>query len=404
MKFMIKRLLTADRIFTISISLLVLLLLFMPTGFSSNAYPDSTRAQALILDVDNSNVYSSGGVILQGNQVCKIKILNSKFKGQEFEAYNRFIGKLEFDKVFSAGDRALVVIDHPDDSIKHVNIIDHYRINLQLILLGAFMVLLIAFASWTGAKAILSFLLTIMMIWKILIPAFLKGLNPIFVSLFIVIILTIAIITLVSGVNRKSLAAILGALSGSILTCILAIIFGRLFKIHGAILPFSESLLYSGYAHLNLTDIFISGIFIASAGAVMDVAMDISASIYEIVINNPQISMKNAVKSGFAIGKAVIGTMTTTLLLAYSGGYIALMMVFMAQGTPIINILNLKYVSAEILHTIVGSFGLVTVAPFTAIVASFLFTEKEEIENNKIIIGSEQTFDPHDLSQSATRT
>jgi uncharacterized membrane protein len=67
-----------------------------------------------------------------------------------------------------------------------------------------------------------------------------------------------------------------------------------------------------------------------------------------------------------------MGTMTTTLLLAYSGGYIALLLVFMAQGTPIINILNLKYVSAEILHTIVGSFGLVTVAPLTALISGTL--------------------------------
>ena len=67
-----------------------------------------------------------------------------------------------------------------------------------------------------------------------------------------------------------------------------------------------------------------------------------------------------------------MGTMTTTLLLAYSGGYVALLMVFMAQGTPVWNILNYKYVASEIVHTIVGSFGLVTVAPFTALTSGFL--------------------------------
>ena len=69
--------------------------------------------------------------------------------------------------------------------------------------------------------------------------------------------------------------------------------------------------------------------------------------------------------------------MTTTLLLAYSGGYIALLMTFMAQGTPIENILNYKYVSAEILDTIVGSFGLVTVAPFTALTSAVLLTGRK---------------------------
>jgi uncharacterized membrane protein len=372
---MIKNLFTPNRAFTLLVSALILLLFWLPTGFPSNVYPNSTRSEALVLKVDNSQVRSAGGVILQGTQVCTVRILNGKFKGQEFNAFNRFTGKLEFDKVFTENDHALVVIDYLNNHIQHVNIIDHYRINLQAILFGAFVLFLIAFAGWTGCKAILSFVLTVLMIWKILIPSLLKGWNPIKISLLVVVALTIAIITLVSGINRKSLAAILGSFSGSMLTCVLAIAFGKAFKIHGAVLPFSESLLYSGYAHLNLTDIFISGIFIASSGALMDVAMDISASIHELVLNNPSISTKAAMKSGFSIGRAVIGTMTTTLLLAYSGGYVALMMVFMAQGTPMINIMNLKYVSSEILHTLVGSFGLVTVAPLTAVLSSVLFTQ-----------------------------
>lgn len=77
------------------------------------------------------------------------------------------------------------------------------------------------------------------------------------------------------------------------------------------------------------------------------------------------------------MGRAAMGTMTTTLLLAYSGGYISLLMVFMAQGTPVDHILNYKYVAAEVLDTVVGSFGLVTVAPFTALMAGMLLTGKK---------------------------
>ncbi|HBB28875.1 MAG TPA: hypothetical protein DC000_06465 [Clostridiales bacterium] len=103
-----------------------------------------------------------------------------------------------------------------------------------------------------------------------------------------------------------------------------------------------------------------------SSGAVMDLAVDITSAVSEVVEKKPDTKLE-AIKSGISVGRNVMGTMTTTLLLAYSGGYIGLIMVFMVQGTPIINILNLNYVSSEILHTIIGSFGLVTVAPFTAI-------------------------------------
>ena len=212
------------------------------------------------------------------------------------------------------------------------------------------------------------------MIWKFLIPLLLKGWNPIIISLFFVVTVTVVVLLLVGGLNRKSLAAIIGSISGTVLTAIMAITFGSLFNIHGAVLPHSESLLYAGYAHLNLTEVLIAVVFIASAGALMDVAIDIAAAVNEVVEKNPDISAAEAIRSGFNVGRAVVGTMTTTLLFAYTGGYIALLMVFMAQGTPVINIINLKYVSKEIMHTVVGSFGLVAVAPFTAIAAGILLT------------------------------
>lgn len=366
-----------DIVFVVVISIIATALSFMPSGHETKMYPNSARAEALVISTDESTVYNTG-IIIQGEQVCQVKILNGAFKGQEAKAVNRLIGKLEMDKMFKPGDRALVVIDFSGNKIKFINIIDHYRINLEVLLFLAFIILLVIFAGWTGVKALLSFVVTVLMIWKFLIPLFLKGLNPILVALVMIIFLTVVIVFLAGGLTRRSVVAVLGSLSGSVLTCILALVFGRSFKIHGAVLPFSESLLYSGYANLNLTDIFIAGIFIASSGALMDLAMDISAAISELVEKNPGISVKEKIKSGFAIGKAVIGTMTTTLLLAYSGGYIALLMVFMAQGTPVVNILNLKYVASEILHTLVGSFGLVTVAPFTAILAGFLITDTQE--------------------------
>lgn len=380
MKAILSRLLNADFInknyYVLIILLITCILFFLPTGFGTNLYPNSTRAKAQVMSVDNSTM-SQVGIVRHGEQVCSVKILNGRFKGQEARSVNRLMGQLEFDKVFQPGDKALVVIDYTGGTINFVNIIDHYRINLEFILFAAFILLLVIFAGWTGLKSVISFIFTVLMIWKILIPAFLRGYNPIAVAFLIVTIITVTTILLVTGYNRKSLVAILGSVSGSLVTCILAVIFTSGFKIHGAVLSFSETLLYSGYSNLNLTQVFIASIFLASTGALMDVAVDISASVHELVEKKPDITAKEATKSGFTIGRAVLGTMSTTLLLAYSGSYIGMLMVFMAQGTPTINILNLKYVSSEILHTIVGSFGLVAVAPLTAILAGIFFTRNK---------------------------
>jgi uncharacterized membrane protein len=105
----------------------------------------------------------------------------------------------------------------------------------------------------------------------------------------------------------------------------------------------------------------------------MDLAMDISASMHEIAEKKPEIGFVEHVASGMAIGRSVIGTMTTTLLLAYSGSYIALLMLFMGLGVPLPTILNKNFVAAEVVNTIVGSFGLVTVAPFTALTGGLIY-------------------------------
>lgn len=378
------KLINSTAVFALLVLLVIAVLFLIPTGFEREINANGTQAKVQILEADNSAVQSSG-LIKHGTQVCNVKILSGRFKGEETTAVNELIGKLEMDKIFVPGDMAFASIDIQDNKIHFVTLIDHYRIGLEILLFAAFILLLVLFAGWTGVRAVLSFAFTVLMIWKVLVPLFLKGYNPIILSLMVVAVLTTITILLVSGFGLKSYIAIAGSLSGSLLTSILAVIFGKSFKVHGAVLQFSETLLYSGFQNLSLTDIFIAGIFISSAGALMDLAMDISAAVHEIVEKNPAITAKEAIKSGFTIGRAVLGTMTTTLLLAYSGGYVALLMVFMSLDTPITNILNLKYVSGEILNTIVGSFGLVTVAPFTAILAGIFFTKpaQEKISREK---------------------
>lgn len=357
--------------------ILFIALLIIPTGYEGAViYKGTDRCAARVLSVYNDNIIDTG-LIRSGEQDCEIELLGGRFKGQVTTGYNMLNGSLESDKIFAPGDKALVVIDYKGDEILSVNMIDHYRINYEAILAACFVLFLVAFAGKTGIRAVLSFVITVLMIWKVLVPLYLNGFDPIITGFLITVALTVIIISLVYGFESKTLSAASGATLGLLVTAILGIIFTTGFKIHGAIMPNSESLLYSGYQNLNLTKIYMASIFIGSSGAVMDLAVDITSAVNEVIEKKPTISAKEAALSGMNVGRAAMGTMTTTLLLAYSGGYIALLMVFMAQGTPIYNILNYKYVSAEIIDTIVGSFGLVSVAPFTAVMSGILLTRKK---------------------------
>ena len=352
-------------------------LILLPTGYEGAlTYQNAERVKAEVLSTDESDVFDTG-LLRTGEQRCVIRILEGRFEGQEVEAVNRLSGSLEQDKLFAIGDVAFVAASHKDGAITYVSMTDHYRMDKEALLAGIFLLLLVAFAGRTGLRAILSFAVTVLMMWKVLVPCLLKGYNPVLAALGLVAVLIGLTLSLIYGWDKRCLAAASGALLGVAVTAVLGAVFTDVFQIHGAVMESSESLLYAGYQYLDLTQIFVASIFMGSAGAVMDLSVDICSAVHEVVEKKPGISAREAVFSGFAVGRAACGTTTTTLLLAYSGSYIALLMVFMAQGTPIEFMLNYKYVAAEIIHTIVGSFGLVTVAPLTAITSGLLFTRNK---------------------------
>lgn len=357
--------------------LMILILMFIPTGYeNAEIYTEAVRCKVEVLSTDESAIYASG-LIQSGEQTCELEIINGRFKGEKLTGVNMLSGSLESDKIYEVGDRALAVISMDSEgNPTKVTMSDYYRLDKEMILAAIFTVFLILIAGMNGFRAIFSFVITVLTIWKILVPMYLKGYNPIPAGLLITAILTAMIIYFVYGWDIKTLSAVSGSMLGTVTTCVMGMTFTNIFKIHGAVMANSESLLYAGYQDLNLTRIFMSSIFIGASGAMMDLAVDITSAVNEVIEKKPSMNWKEAFVSGMNVGRAAMGTMTTTLLLAYSGGCVALLMVFMAQGTPVLHILNYKYVAAEILDTMVGSFGLVTVAPFTAITASILLTKR----------------------------
>lgn len=367
-----------DIVFVVLTALATIALFFTPTGFEGRfGTYESERVKARIVETNNANIKSIGPVKV-GEQQLVIRILNGRFKGTMLDSHNNLVGKLELDKFFVPGDTAFVVLDlkNGGKDIAYANVLDHYRLDATLLLCCLFGICLIAFAGWIGVKSLLSFVFSGFAIVKILLPAILRGWDPIWMTLCLVALLTAISLFLVGGFTRKGSAAFIGSMGGVALTSILASIFTYIFKIHGAVRPFTESLLYSGFDGLDLSKLFIAGIFLASSGAVMDLAMDISAAMHEVVEKNSGITRRDLLLSGLSVGRSVVGTQTTTLLFAYTGGYTALIMTFIAQGVPFENVVNMVFVSAELVHTMVGSFGLVLVAPATAIAGSVIFRRR----------------------------
>ncbi len=339
---------------------------------------EGSKEKAVVLAVDDSNLRSYGN-LHQGTQLLQVRILSGGYRDRLFPAVNELRANMELDKVFAAGDVILVgILDGAIPGETVVNAQDYYRIDNTLLLFGLFAVLLMIFGGFVGINALLSFVFSCLAVWKVVVPLALLGWEPVSLIFGAVVVLSVVIILLVAGLNRKGLSALAGTLLGVGVSAVMAWIFAAVFRINGAVMPYSQTLLFSGYEFISLPSIFVGGVFLSASGAVMDLAMDVASGIDEIKLRRPELGAKELFLSGIRIGRSVVGTMTTTLLLAYSGGYLTLMMVFAAQGISPVDFINNPHVASEVVKTLVGSFGLVLVAPFTALAGAIFYGKKQE--------------------------
>jgi uncharacterized membrane protein len=367
----------ADIAFTIVALVATIILAVIPTGYEKKS-DTALRVKVLVLSTQDEEVHNYG-VVMQGEQTARVRVLGGKYLGQELEAVNILYGKPEMDKMYRPGDRVLAVIDLAENGGKPVavTLTDHYRLDWEFGLIAVFFFLLLLFGGWTGLKSGVSFAFSAIAIWKLLIPALLAGTSPIVASLGTVTILTAVIVFLVAGFTTTGLAAFLGSLLGMAASAILALLVSGPYNLNGSVRPFSETLRFGGFEHLDITQLFLAGTILASSGALMDLAIDISAALEEVHIKRPDLSFKALALSGLSVSRKVTSTMFTTLILAYTGSYTSLLMVFMAQGVPMANFFNISYVSSEIFQTMIGTFGLLSIAPLTALIGAALFTRKK---------------------------
>ena len=199
----------------------IIVLVFVPTGFENKLiYQGTERVPAKVISVDDSMIIDTG-LVRSGDQNCEIEFLDGQFKGQQYTAVNMLTGSLEIDKVFQPGDTAYVRISHRDGEILSVSMTDHYRLPWEILLVAIFIAVLIFFAGQTGLRAVLSFILTILLIWKVVVPLYLNSVSPIISGIVIISVLSVIIVSLVYGFDRRALSSSLGIIIGLAFTAVL---------------------------------------------------------------------------------------------------------------------------------------------------------------------------------------
>lgn len=359
---------------------LISIVLLLTGYFYSNTLQYETTGEAeqltraIVLDTKEVTDTENGEYFPDERQWdVKLRITKGAYEGREFLTEHYAGLNPAFDFSVLPGDEVIVGLETEDFVLKEVYIAGPAREKYLYYLFAFFVLMILIIGAKQGLKTVLSLVVTGWAVLKILLPGILAGINPILITVVVCTGITIVTHMLISGFNKKSLAAITGTMIGVVLGGALANYVIALTRVNG--LGTEEArLFFFSFAEgkLDFAGILFAGIVIGSLGAVMDVGMSIASSINEIYCVHPGLSFGQLVKSGLNIGRDIIGTMSNTLILAYTGGSISLMLLLLANDVPYLKYINLDAITAEIIRALTGSIGLFLAVPVTALVSAAL--------------------------------
>lgn len=332
--------------------------------------------KAVVLEVEQTE--ETHGDYTESIQNVELEVLSGDFKGDIINVENVISGNPTYDVIVESGDRVILEIQQITDSEYQFYILQFERDTYLYVLIALFILLLVAIGGWKGLKTVITLALTMFMIFKVLLPLMLEGYNPIILTVLVSTLIIIVTILIVSGINKKSYAAIIGTVFGVIIAGVLAYIAGKYSNLTGLSSNEASMLLYSPLdIELNFRHLLYSGIILGALGAVMDVSMSIASSIDEIYKANENQTRKELFKSGMNVGKDIMGTMSNTLILAYTGSALTLILLYMVNHVNYLKVINFDLIATEIIRSFSGSIGLILAIPFTALVASMLLKKKK---------------------------
>ncbi len=336
--------------------------------------PDISFEKGRVLDAEN---FRSEGDYSYDYQIASVFIETGQYEGEVVEVENVLSENVAYNIEVKTDDRVILMIEEYEGT-RQIYISDYSRNGMLKIMVAVFLGLLVLIGGRKGFKSVVTISLTIFLIFKVMLPGILKGWNPLLIAILMAIVITVLTIIIISGFCKKSYAAIIGTVSGVVIAGIIAVVVGKMIKLTGMSADEASMLLYiPQQIQFNFKNLLFAGILLGALGAVMDIAMSIASAIQEIHQVNRNLKRITLFNAGMAIGKDVMGTMSNTLILAYTGSSIPLLLILLAYDTPFASLTNMDIVATEIVRSLAGSIGLIMTIPITAFTATILLKGKK---------------------------
>ena len=317
-----------------------------------------------------------------------LEILEGKLKGQVKKATFGGQNGQPADMNYKIGDTVFIGITKASVADKHeyISIYDIDNSNSIILLIIITVLAIVFIGKLKGLASLGALLITMMLLFFLLIPLTLKGYAPLPLAVIISIVSILITLPIIAGLRLKTLGAILGASGGIIFSSFLAIATSWIIHLSGIIKNDMLTVFYASNVKIDLKGLVLSGMIIAALGAIMDVCISIASATNEIFEANPKIEESQAFKSVLNIGTDILGSMVNTLILAYVGSSLSLILLIamkLKPGMPFWMVLNYNPVLSEIVKSIIGSLGMFLSIPLTAFITVKLYKNKFSTEEKK---------------------
>lgn len=326
-----------------------------------------TFERARVVEVVKDNIQEDGR--RYGEQQVRLLMLTGPKKGQTVDATSA-AGYL-FGAGCKPGMKVIAIQSVSGDiSVTSVYNTDREGVIYAFVLL--FFLVLCLIAGKQGIKSSVSLIFTLACIFWLYLPLVLRGFSPFWAAVLVAAVTTLVTMYLIGGPSKKTACSIIGTVAAVVIAGAAATGFGYFSGISGYNVSDIENLLFlAESSKIQVGGLLFSGLLIASLGAAMDVAMSVASTINEIHEKNPSLSRRELFASGINVGRDMMGTMSTTLILAFAGGSITMLVSNYVYDLPYIQIINSYGIGIEIMQAFSGSLGVILSVPIVAAVSAF---------------------------------
>lgn len=324
----------------------------------------------------NQDLLKSTGMVSH-RELVQVEILEGQFKGHVAVIPNEITDNPAFNVSVKPGQEVIVSVVTEGGGKPEFNIADYHRAPTIYWLAGIFLVAFLAFGGRNGIKSLGGLVVSVLLISLVLLPLSLKGFNPLLTAVFICLASTASSMLLVAGLSKKALSAVLGTVGGVLIAGVAAQIVIVSAPLTG--LSSEEAQILRGSVLVQqppfYSGLLAAGMLIGALGVIMDVGISVASAVCEVAKTDAKLGAADLYRSGMNVGRDIMGTMTNTLILAYTGS--ALPLLLLASQMPSTKLLNLDLVATEIASALSGSLGLVCTIPLTALAAAKLMASPE---------------------------